>query len=65
MGKDEPADSQPIIVSGEEHGCPWAEEGWFELSPCQGVNSLHTFAIEKKLREEEFSLKYSIESCVV
>jgi hypothetical protein len=37
---------------------------WFELSPSQGVNNLHTFAIEKRLREKRsvFNMKYSIMS---
>jgi hypothetical protein len=29
-------------------GGPWAEVGCFELSSGQGVNNLHTFAIEKR-----------------
>jgi hypothetical protein len=34
-------------------GDPWTEVGWFELFPCQGVNNLHTFAIEKKAQRKE------------
>jgi hypothetical protein len=47
---------------GRGMGGPWAEVGWFELSPHQDENNLHTFAIEKKAHRKRgmFSLKYSI-----
>jgi hypothetical protein len=37
---------------------------WFELSPGQGVNNLHTFEIEKKTQRQRrmFNLKYNIKS---
>jgi hypothetical protein len=44
-------------------GGPWARRGRFELSLCQGVNNLHTFAIGKKAqRKRMFNLKYNIKS---
>jgi hypothetical protein len=39
--------------AGRGMGGPWARWGWFELSLSEGVNNLHTFANEKKLRERE------------
>jgi hypothetical protein len=49
---------------GRSMGGPWAEVGWFELSPGQGVNNIHIFAIEKKAQRKTqmFNLKYNIKS---
>jgi hypothetical protein len=32
---------------------PGLRWGWFELSLCQGVNNLHTFAAVKKAQRKE------------
>lgn len=38
---------------GRGIGCPGAKKGWFELSPGQDVNYLHTFSIEKKAQRKK------------
>jgi hypothetical protein len=45
-------------------GGPWARWRWFELSPGQSVNNLHTFAIGKQVKRKRrmFNLKYNIKS---
>jgi hypothetical protein len=49
---------------GRGMGGPWARWGQFELSLCQGMNNLHTFAIGKKPQRKRrmFNLKYNIKS---
>jgi hypothetical protein len=51
-------------MSEEGHGWSLSQVGWFELSLCQGVNNLHTFATEKKAQGKRriFNLKYNIKS---
>jgi hypothetical protein len=63
MGREEPGDSELIM---DEWGGAWVVPGlrwgWFELSLDQGVNNLHTFAIEKKAQRKRgmFNLKCNI-----